>query len=199
MNKEKPGKKRPKTIRQERRQAVRGASKEARRLAGVILEVLAGTLGPGEAATALGKTATQYYKLEARALDGLLQACEPRPRGRQLQPEKELSKLQTAHAKLERECARLQALVRALRKAAGVKMGAKKKGKGGSEGQKEGKASTKPGQKRRKKPQRKPTVRALRLAAQLKENATTATPPREPAPPARPARPQPEDTEQPQR
>jgi hypothetical protein len=139
-----------------------GASKEARRVAAVVLEALAGLVGPGEAAVILGVSAPQYYKLEARALEGLVQACEPRPRGRVQTPQSELVALQKEHVRLQRDCARQQALVRALQRAAGVRTtrkavsGATKGGKGAKGGR---------GRKRKK-----PVTRALRMAAELRDD-----------------------------
>jgi YD repeat-containing protein len=49
-----------------------GSSPEARRLAAVILEVLAGLRGPAEAASACGLSLPRYYSCELRALHGLL-------------------------------------------------------------------------------------------------------------------------------
>lgn len=135
-------------------------SVQARRTSAVILEVLAGVMGPGEAAQALGVSGAQYYKVEARALEGLVSACEKRPRrGRARTAESELSQLQQEHAKLQRECTRLQSLVRVLQRAAGVKAGP---------GKKAGKGAPKGGGKAKRK--RKPTVRALRLAKELRED-----------------------------
>src|SRR5262245_56120863 len=77
------------------------ASPQARKLAAVILEVLAGLRGPAEAASAAGVSLPRYYAAELRALAGMLQACEPRPRGRQVSAAGEL---QAAR----QECQRLQ-------------------------------------------------------------------------------------------
>src|SRR5262245_6994852 len=55
---------------------------EARRLAAVILEVLAGGRTPTEAAQSLGISPPRYYALEQRALTGLVSACRRRQRGR---------------------------------------------------------------------------------------------------------------------
>ncbi|QVL31033.1 hypothetical protein KIH39_19585 [Telmatocola sphagniphila] len=52
---------------------------QAKRLASVILEVLAGARTPTDAATAVGISLPNYYQVETRALQGLLKACEPRP------------------------------------------------------------------------------------------------------------------------
>ena len=59
------------------------ASREARQLAVVILEVLAGSRTSQQAAQAIGLSLPRYYQLEARAVAGLIGACEARPRGRQ--------------------------------------------------------------------------------------------------------------------
>lgn len=130
-----------------------------RRTSAVILKVLTGVMGTADAAAALGVSGAQYYKVEARALEGLVKACETPPRqGRVRTAESALSQLQKEHAKLQRECTRLQSLVRVLQRAAGIKTTkAKRTGKGAPKG---GKAKRK----------RKPTVRALRLAKQLRED-----------------------------
>src|SRR6516225_12268500 len=84
------------------------ASKEAKRLAAVILEVLAGVRQPSQAAEALQVSLPRYYQVEARALRGLLAACEPRPRGRRPEVARELTVLRQQHARLQRELARQQ-------------------------------------------------------------------------------------------
>ena len=53
-----------------------------------MLEVLAGVRTPPQAATAIGLSLAGYYQLEARALHGLLEACVPKPKGRQPNPAK---------------------------------------------------------------------------------------------------------------
>jgi len=134
-------------------------SAQARRTSAVILEVLAGVMGPGEGAGVLGVSGAQYYKVEARALEGLVKACETRPRrGRTRTAESALSQLQKEHDRLGRECTRLQSLVRVLQRAAGVKTKVPRAGKGGARKGPGGRA------------QRKPTVRALRLARELRDN-----------------------------
>ena len=62
----------------------------------------------------------RYYQMETRALQGLLAACEPRPRCRQPQLAQELATLQQHNARLQREVARQQALVRLAQRAIGV-------------------------------------------------------------------------------
>src|ERR1700678_4542643 len=69
-------------------------SKDAKRLAAAVLEVLAGLRTPLQAAEALGRSEAGYYQLEARALRGLLEACVPKPKGRQANPAGGLAQLQ---------------------------------------------------------------------------------------------------------
>ena len=71
------------TSRQRRAARAAGDVARRRRLAAVILDVLAGSRTPPQAAEALGVSLPRYYQLEARALGGLVAACESRPRGRQ--------------------------------------------------------------------------------------------------------------------
>jgi hypothetical protein len=126
------------------------ASPQARRLAAVILEVLAGTQTPCEAAAAVSLSLARYYQLELRAVAGLVAACEVRHRGRGRSPGNDLTQLRQECERLRRECARQQALVRATRRTVGL-------------------ASTAPqvpaeGSRQRK---RRPTARALKMAALL--------------------------------
>src|SRR5262245_19467419 len=79
------------------------ASREAKRLAAAILEVLAGTQTPAEAARALGVSVARYYQLEVRGLAGLVAACESH-RGRGRQPATEVVALRRECEKLRREC-----------------------------------------------------------------------------------------------
>jgi hypothetical protein len=145
------------------RERLQPVTREAQRAAAAVLEVLAGTRTPGEAAAALGVSPPRYYLLEQRALAGLVAACEPRsacrgqsPRCRILQLEKEVSQLR-------QECARQQALVRASQRTIGlappppkppVKPGGKKDGKSGGGG--------------KKARHRRPVVRALKAAVAVR-------------------------------
>ena len=79
---------------------------EAKRLAAVILEVLAGGRTPTGAATALGIRLPRYYLWEERAVQGLVAACEPRPRGRAASPDRQLASLERDLAVARRELAR---------------------------------------------------------------------------------------------
>src|SRR5437660_12671441 len=58
-------------------------SAEAKKTAAVILEVLAGLRQTQDAAEALEISAGRYYAVEARAVQGLVAACEPRRPGYQ--------------------------------------------------------------------------------------------------------------------
>jgi hypothetical protein len=132
------------------------ASREAKRLAAVVLDVLAGARTPPQAAEALGVSLPRYYQLEARALGGLLGACESRPRGRRPDAGAELACARKELERLKRELARSQALVRLTQRAVGVAPP----------------APAKPGKRKRK-----PLVRALRRAEQLREEARSGTEP----------------------
>jgi hypothetical protein len=132
------------------------ASREARRLAAAILEVLAGVRTPAQAAAALGLSLPRYYQVEGRALHGLVTACEARPRGRAPGVDKELSTLRRQQQRLQREVARQQALVRLAQRAVGLPPPAPP-----------------PGNARGKK-RRRPTARALRVAQHLRGQADDA-------------------------
>jgi hypothetical protein len=130
------------------------ASKEARHLAAVLLEVLAGARTPLQAADALAVSLPRYYQLEARGLRGLLAACEARPRGRQADPQTTVAALERDKARLQRDLARQQSLARLTQRVVGL-----------------GPPAPPPqatGKKRRK---RKPTARALTVAARLQQEA----------------------------
>jgi hypothetical protein len=127
-------------------------SAEAKRLAAILLEVLSGFRTPTAAAGVLGVSLPRYYALEARALEGFLQACKPLARGPHKTPEREVAKLKAELTRLERDCARYQGLLRAERRALGIAV--------------EAKAKELPGKKRRR---RRPTLRALKAAAILRE------------------------------
>lgn len=131
------------------------SSREARRVAILMLEVLGGVRTPFEAATEMGISEAQYHILEKRGLEGLVAACEPRGRGPVPSLEKEMAKLRKKCEKLEHECMRYQALhrvaQRTMRIAAPPSPNSKAKSKG-TRGRK-----------------RKRAVRALRAAQRLKQ------------------------------
>jgi hypothetical protein len=137
--------------------SLEGRSQEARLMAAVILEVLAGVRTPTDAAVALSVSLPRYYALEVRALEGLLQACERRPRGPRRSAERELGKLRREGERLKREAARAQALLRVAQRAVGLRSAEAAKP-----------AADASGKKRRK---RRPTTRALRAAELLRQPA----------------------------
>lgn len=126
-------------------------SRQARCTAGVVLQVLAGQVSPAEAAGVLEISTPGYYMLESRALNGLIDGCEPRPKGRARTAQSELEALKEECASVRRECARYQALARVAQRSVGIAVPKKKAAKAAG---------------RRK---RKPTVRALSMARRLGE------------------------------
>lgn len=145
---------------------------EARRVAAAILEVLAGVRTTGDAASALSVSLPRYYTLEARAVEGLIRACEPKKPGKTRSPVKEIDALKKEVARLERECARQQSLARAAQRTLGLGPPAAPmsdpKGKGG---------------KTRK---RRPVARALLAAKALGERVPSPEKPQTTASPASP-------------
>src|SRR5262249_31162622 len=110
----------------------RSASAEARKRAAAILEVFGGVRTTTSAAEALGCTLTRYYHFEGRALEGLLAACEPgKPGGNRSESAtaRELEGLKKKCARLEREVARQQALVRSAHRTIGLVAPQQPKGK----------------------------------------------------------------------
>jgi len=119
-----------------------------------LLEVLAGARTPTQAAQALGLSLPRYYQLEAAALRGLVEACEPRPKGRGPSAQTELASLRKELQRLQRELARQQGLVRLTQRAVGLPPPAP--------------PPTSKGKAKGRKP-RRPVARALRAAARLQE------------------------------
>jgi hypothetical protein len=140
-----------------------GESKESKCLAVVILEVLAGVRTPGQAAEVLQVSLPRYYQLEARALRGLVGACEPKPKGRQRQAASAEAALRRENEHLRREVTRQQSLVRLTQRNIGLTPPTPKATTG-------------------KKRKRRPCVRALQLAGRLRSEA--AGPPAAAAEPA---------------
>jgi hypothetical protein len=144
-------------------------SAPANKLAAIVLDVLAGTRLPADAAQQAGISLPGYYHLEQRVLDAIVRACEPRPRGKARSPQRHIEELQRQVMRLQQECARQQALVRAAHRTIGVTPPAAKP------------VAEKLDGKRHRK--RRPTVRALKAARLLREAApamdeeTTSTPP----------------------
>jgi hypothetical protein len=133
------------------------SSREAKRLAAAILEVLAGARTPTQAAEALAMSVPRYYQWEARALRGLLAACEFRPHGRRVQGD--AATLRKENEKLHQELVRQQSLVRLVQRAAGLAAPAPPPAQKG-------------GKKARK---RRPVARALTVAARLQEGVDETT------------------------
>jgi hypothetical protein len=134
---------------------------EARKLAAAVLEVLAGARTPAEAAADVGVSLPRYYQLEVRALDGLVAACESRPKGKKRSVESQAAQAQRETARLKRECDRLRALVRLAGRTIGLAA------------PEAAKAKTPPGVKRRKRR----VVRALRTAERLRTETPETPPP----------------------
>jgi hypothetical protein len=124
---------------------------DSRRQAAAILEVLAGVRTPTEAAKALAMSLPAYYKLESRALRGLVLGCQPTCRGRSPSPEAETRKLRRDCQRLQQELQRYQALARNAQRAAGL-----------------GAVATAPKTDARGRRKRKPSVRALKVIESLR-------------------------------
>ena len=130
----------------------------AKRSAALVLEVLAGLRTVSEASTALGISTMRYYVLERRALEGMVQALAPRPKGKRRRPEDALVEVGRQKVRLERENGRLQALVRAAQRTMGVPPAPARE-------------KTKGDQRRR----RRPHVRAVKAMALLRSPETEAS------------------------
>jgi hypothetical protein len=134
------------------------ASRDAKRLAAVILEVLGGERTPAQAAEALAVSLPRYYQLEARGLGGLVAACEPKPKGRQRTPKSESIALKKENDRLRRDLGRHQSLVRLAQRTIGLSPPARP-AKAGS------------GKRRRR-----PVARALSAAARLQREVANDAP-----------------------
>jgi hypothetical protein len=131
---------------------------EAQRLAATILECLAGMRSPPAAAELLKISLPRYYQLEARALEGLVAALGPRPKGKQPSLENRIQQLEKQLEVAQRACARQEALVRVTQRSLGLAALAQPR------------PSTPSPQGQRRKP-RRPQVRALRAAQTLRTQA----------------------------
>ena len=101
-------------------------SKGAKASLVVILETLAGASTTGEAAERLGVSLSRYYQLETRALQGMLTALEPRPRGPRKTKDGEIKALRAEKREVERELRRATSLLRAATRSVGVKAATKR-------------------------------------------------------------------------
>ncbi len=115
-----------KTKQKENVKGLRG-SRQARKAVAAILEALSGSIGTTEAAELLGISLSRYYQLEARALQGMLQSMEPKKRGIQMTPEREIKALQAEKRQLEQELRRQQTLLRAAHRTLGLSGRGRKK------------------------------------------------------------------------
>lgn len=129
-------------------------TRDGRRVALAVLETLAGEKTPTEAAESLGVSLTYFYTLENKALEGLVKACEPKPKGRQWTAERELEEVRKENAQLRREVRRAQAVARAAQRSLEMPKP--------QTGRKKAKRAAKKG--RRKK---RATVRALKAVRRL--------------------------------
>jgi len=115
-------------------------SAQAKRQGAVVLEVLCGLRDARDGAQAMGVSANRYYQLELRALQGLISALEPRPKGRRWTADEKLAAAEKEKRRLEQEVGRLQSLVRAAQRTMGIpafskpKKGGKLAGKGKARG-----------------------------------------------------------------
>lgn len=130
-------------------------SAAAKRLAAAVLEVLAGARTPAQAAEALSLSVPRYYQVETRALQGLLAACESRPKGRQPNSDGEVNTLRQENQRLQREVSRQQALVRAAQRSVGLAPPAPT-----------------PKSKSGKKTRKRRVARALTVAARLQKDSS---------------------------
>jgi hypothetical protein len=99
--------------------AVRG-SEAARKKAALLLEAWSGVRSTQAASEAMGVALARFYQLEARALQLIVAAMEPQPRGRQITAESELVKLKAEKQRLQRDVERFAALYRTSQRALGV-------------------------------------------------------------------------------
>jgi len=156
-----------------------GGSAEAKRLAAVVLEVLSGVRDAREGGRAMGVSINRYYQLETRALQGLIRALEPRPKGRRWSAEEKLARVERDKRRLEQELGRLQALVRAAQRSMGIPAVPKREDKSKLAGK------TRDGKRRRRT-----VARGLKMVAALKDGAAAADKPAttmtKPAAPASP-------------
>ena len=139
---------------------VKGHSAQARKLAAVILEVLAGLRTVNDAAAAVEVSLPRYYACELRALQGLLAACEPQPRGRQPAAATELATLKRRCEQLQQQVVRQQSLLRLAQRGIGLSPATP--------------PASKPGKGKRR---RRPRLRALKAIEQLQSPAPAANEP----------------------
>lgn len=136
-----------------RHHAVQGGTSEANRQAIAILEVLAGERSPSEAAVSVGLSLVRYFQIETRALEGMVAALEPRPKGKPPSLDGRVKELEKQLDRAHRESARQQALVRIARRNFGLPVTSNK---------------DKPGKDKTGRKKRRPVVRALKVVRSLR-------------------------------
>ena len=136
--------------------------RDGRLVALAVLETLAGEKTPTEAAESLGVSLTHYYNLENRALEGLVKACAPKPKGRQWTAERELEDVRKENLQLRREVRRAQAVARAAQRSLELAPA--------PAANRKAKKSTKTKGRRKKKA----TVRALKAVRRLQSEVDAA-------------------------
>lgn len=154
---------RPRAVSHSRQAVVNQATADARRRAAAVLEVLAGVRTPAQAAQTLAVSLPRYYLIEQRALRGMMAACEPAPRGPQVNAQRRVTALEREIVRLTRESGRYQALARATQRTLGLASPAVSRPGG--------KAAEKPAVSGKSRRRRRPTVRALTLAKALTADA----------------------------
>jgi hypothetical protein len=96
-------------------------SAQAKRMLALLLEALGGLRTTQEAAEGMGLALVRYYQLETRALQAMLAALEPRPKGRRPRSEAQCQAEQAQEKEqLARELRRYQSLCRSLQRTVGV-------------------------------------------------------------------------------
>jgi len=129
-------------------------SLEARRHAALILEVLCGERSSGDAAKAMGIALPRYYLLETRAMQGVVDALEPLPRGPRKSADTEIAALNRQITRQKQELAGAQFRQRTAQRVLGIPAPETREPK------------TLPSGKLRKP--KRPSVRALKMVAALR-------------------------------
>jgi len=114
------------------------SSKAARKQVAIILEALSGEIGTTEASEQMGVSLSRYYQLEGRALQGMLAAMEPKKRGIQMTPARQILALEAEKKLLEKDLRRHQSLLRAANRSLGLARGGRKKASSKGRGAKRG-------------------------------------------------------------
>lgn len=143
----------------------------AKKLASILLEAFSGVIGPQDASEAMGLTLPRYYQLETRALQALIESMEPRQRGPQPNPSRELERLETENTRLRKELRRYQTLHRAAQGALGFTSTATEPGA-------ESRSSKKKATRKRRKRSRGERVASALRASSGADDASPASPSR---------------------